>query len=149
MVLREPVANYETGFEYIWHEIPVLITFESNWRDAKAMLMEIAREKVGGLSDGAEAQIRRAAMKYMIYFKELAPTVYTTVRESGVMLTVRYIVKPRYRRDSEQEVWETILTEFAKRDDINLAYPTTRFYTESRVAGQAPIPVIPPESAGT
>ena len=128
MVLREPLANYETGFEYIWHEIPVLITFESNWEKAKDILEAIASDKTVHLSDGAEAQIRRAAMRYLIYFSKLTPIVYTSVRDSGVLLTIRYIVRPRNRRGSEQEVWEAILREFAKHDDIHLAYPTTRFY---------------------
>ena len=68
-------------------------------------------------------------MRYLIYFKHLTPTVYTSVRDNGVLLTIRYIVKPRSRRDSEQAIWEAVLTEFARHDDISLAYPTTRFYT--------------------
>ena len=128
-VLREPLANYETGFEYIWHEIPVLITFESDWEKAKEILTRIAVEKTEHLSEGAQEQIRRAAMKYLIFFRQLTPIVYTSVRDCGVLLTIRYIVKPRQRRGSEQEVWETILRAFAQHDDIDFAYPTTRFYT--------------------
>lgn len=127
-VLKENLSNYHTGFDYIWHEIPVLITFESNWKKAKEILSQIVDEKAEHLSVGAEEEIRRAAMKYMVYFKKLTPIVYTTVKDSGVMLTIRYILKPRNRRGSEQEIWELILEEFAKHDDINLAYPTTRFY---------------------
>jgi small-conductance mechanosensitive channel len=127
-VLREPLVNYETGFEYIWHEIPVLITFESNWEKAKELLLNIANEKTENLSEDAERQIKRAAQKYLIFYSKLTPTVYTTVRDSGVLLTIRYITKPRQRRGSEQAVWEAILREFAGHDDIELAYPTTRFY---------------------
>lgn len=127
--LREATANYETGFEYIWHEIPVLITFESDWQKAKNILLEITKEKAEHLSTGAAEQIRRAAMKYLIHFDKLTPIVYTSVRDSGVLLTIRYIVKPRRRRNSEQEIWEAILTVFNQEEDINLAYPTTRFYT--------------------
>ncbi len=128
-VLREPICNYETGFEYIWHEIPVLITFESNWQKAKQILIDIVNAKAGHLSEGAQKQIRRAAMRYLIYFEHLTPIVYTTVKESGVLLTMRYIVKPRERRGSEQSVWEAVLSAFAEHDDISLAYPTTRFYS--------------------
>lgn len=127
-VLVDTLANYEIGFEYIWHEIPVLITFESNWEKAKRILAGIAQEKAEPLSQGAEAQIKKAAMKYLIYFSRLTPIVYTTVRDSGVLLTIRYIVKPRHRRSSEESIWEAVLLEFAKHDDIDLAYPTTRFY---------------------
>ena len=127
-VLRETLCNYETGFRYIWHEIPVLITFESNWEQAKEILTKIAQEKTEHLSQGAESEIRRAAGKYLIHTGKLSPIVYTTVRDSGVLLTMRYIVKPRLRRGSEQDVWEEILRAFAKESDIELAYPTTRFF---------------------
>ena len=127
-VLRESLANFETGFEYIWHEIPVLITFESDWEKAKRVLNEIALKETEHLSEGAEAQIRRAAMRYLVYFRKLTPYVYTTVKDSGVLLSIRYIVKPRNRRGSEEVVWEAILRAFAKHDDIELAYPTRRFY---------------------
>jgi small-conductance mechanosensitive channel len=138
---REPMANYEIGFEYIWHEIPVLVTFESNWEKAKQILADIAKVKAEPLSQGAEAQIKRAAMKYLIYFNRLSPIVYTSVKESGIMLSMRYIVKPRQRRTSNQDVWEAILREFAKHDDISLAYPTTRFYARSEKAEGDKLPV--------
>ncbi len=138
---REPMANYEIGFEYIWHEIPVLVTFESNWEKAKQILADIAKVKAEPLSQGAEAQIKRAAMKYLIYFNRLSPIVYTSVKESGIMLSMRYIVKPRQRRTSNQDVWEAILREFAKHDDISLAYPTTRFYAKSEKTPGDKLPV--------
>jgi small-conductance mechanosensitive channel len=107
----------------------VLITFESDWRKAKRLLATIAAEKAEHLSQGAEAQIRRAAMRYLIFFRNLTPIVYTSVRESGVLLTLRYIVKPRERRRSEEVIWEAILDAFGEHADLALAYPTTRFYS--------------------
>ncbi len=127
-VMRDNLANFSTGFDYIWHEIPVLITFESNWKKAKELLLGIVNEKVEHLSADAEAQVRTAAMRYLIFFSKMTPTVYTSVRDSGVLLTIRYIVKPRTKRGSEQEIWEAILDSFAEHPDIDLAYPTTRFY---------------------
>ncbi len=127
-VLREPLANSHIGFEYIWNEIPVLITFESDWKKAKTMLEDIAREKTISLSEGAQQQIRRAAEKYLIFYDKLTPAVYTTVKDSGVLLTVRYLVDPRKRRASDQQVWEAILDAFAKEPDVELAYPTIRYH---------------------
>ena len=46
-VLSEVLANYSRGFQYIWNEVPVLITFESDWRKAKAILHEIADRQSG------------------------------------------------------------------------------------------------------
>ena len=128
---REPLANYTTGFEYIWHEIPVVVTFESDWEKAKGILKEISETAVELPSKEFESQIRRASMKYLIYFKHLTPIVYTSVVDHGVRLTMRFIVKPRQRRGSDEAVWEAILRAFAQHDDIDLAYPTTRFYAQS------------------
>ena len=130
-VLRETLANYQIGFEYIWHEIPVLITFESDWKKAKRLLQKIANDNVENLLKGAQEQIRRAAEKYFIFYGALTPIVYTTVKDSGVLLTMRYLVNPRQRRSSEQQIWESTLDAFDEEDDIELAYPTTRFYTVS------------------
>lgn len=130
-VLRDPLANYSIGFEYIWHEIPVLITFESNWQKTKEILDKIVNEKALYLTDDAEKQVRKAAEKYLVFYGKLSPIVYTTVRDSGVLLTMRFLVNPRQRRKIEQDIWETILIEFQQNTDIDLAYPTTRFYTQN------------------
>ncbi|MFT5239705.1 MAG: small-conductance mechanosensitive channel [Candidatus Promineifilaceae bacterium] len=127
-VLREPLANYSTGFDFIWNEIPVLLTFESDWRKAKKMLIQIAGEKAEHLTGDAEEQTRRAAMQYLIFFSKLTPVVYTAVRDSGVLLTIRYLVRPKRRRGSEELFWEAILDAFDQHADIDFAYPTTRYY---------------------
>lgn len=137
LVLRSPLSNYHIGFEYIWNEIPVLITFESNWKKAKELLHKIARENAEYLSQDAQSQIRKAAQKYLIVAGKLTPTVYTSVKDSGVMLTIRYLVDPRQRRGTEQKMWEDILDAFALEKDIDLAYPTTRFYSLKESAPQS------------
>jgi small-conductance mechanosensitive channel len=122
------VANFSKGFEYIWNEIAVLVTFESDWEKAKAILAEIANKHGEDLSTAAEEKLRQAARKFMIFYTKLTPTVYTSVRDCGVLLTIRYLCDPRRRRSTEQAIWEEILHAFAENDDIDFAYPTQRFY---------------------
>ena len=128
LVLKHPTANSHVGFEYIWNEIPVLITFESNWKKAKEIMLAIALEQAESLSQGAQNQIRRAARKYLIVAGKLTPIVYTSVKDSGIMLTIRYLVNPRMRRGTEQKIWEHILSDFEKEKNIELAYPTIRYF---------------------
>jgi small-conductance mechanosensitive channel len=149
-VLREPIANFTRGFDYIWTEVPVLVTFESNWRKAKQILTDLARRHCEHLSPDAEAQIRRAAEQYLIHFAKLTPRVYTSVRDSGVLLTLRYIDKPRNRRNTEETLWEGILEAFAACDDIDFAYPTARQFRNPQegkpatggpvISGASPLP---------
>ena len=130
MVLKHPTANSHVGFEYIWNEVPILITFESDWKKAKQIMIDILQEKTESLSQGAQNQIRRAARKYLIVAGKLTPTIYTSVKDSGIMLTMRYLVNPRMRRGTEQKIWEEILDAFEKEDKIELAYPTVRYFTQ-------------------
>jgi len=127
-VFLEAQSNYSTGFEYIWHEIPVLVTFESNWKLTKTILQKIVNNHAEHLSESAGKEIFEASKNYMIYYKNLNPIVYTKVKDSGVQFTMRYLCNPRKRRGSENEIWEEVLTQFEKHNDIDLAYPTTRFY---------------------
>ena len=128
LVIKNPLANYSQGFTYIWHEIPVLVTFESNWEKAKQILQDIANQQSEHLSKEAEKRVKQAAKKFMIFYTKLTPIVWTSVEDCGVLLTIRYLTDPRKRRGTEQAIWEDILRQFAKNDDIDFAYPTTRFY---------------------
>ena len=127
-VFTAELANYSKGFQYIWNEIPVMVTFESNWREAKVILLEIAQKYTEDLTEEAEKRVLEASKRFMIFYNKLSPTVYTSVSASGVLLTIRYLCEPRRRRGTEETIWEEILTAFAERDDIDFAYPTQRFY---------------------
>lgn len=142
-IFSEALANYSGAFEYIWNEIPVMVTFESNWKKAKDILGEIAEQRALSFSKEAEEQIKAAARKFMIFYTYLAPKVYTRVADSGVVLTIRYLCDPRRRRGSSDEIWEDILEKFAECEDIDFAYPTTRFYdnpVEGKPQARAPLP---------
>jgi len=128
LLLTQPLANYSQGFQYVWHEIPVLITFESDWKRAKEILGEIASRHAERFSKLAEERIKEASKRFLIFYPTLTPTVYTTVRDSGVLLTIRYLCRARNRRGSEQAMWESVLEAFALEPEIDFAYPTTRFY---------------------
>jgi len=121
-------ANYTEGFEYIWNEIPVLLTFESDWKKAKTILEEILNKNTIHFSEEAEKQIKRTARKFLIFYNKLSPIVYTTVKDSGVLLTMRFLCEVRKRRGVDMVIWEAVLNEFAKHDNIDFAYPTQRFY---------------------
>mgnify|MGYP000518504078 CR=1 FL=1 len=131
MVLRLPVANYSGDFQYIWNEIPVTITFESDWRKAKDLLNDIAQRNGSSALDSARRQLRSASNRLVINYPTLTPIVYTSVIDHGVMLTIRYLSKPQRRRSTEQAIWEDILDAFAESPEISLAYPTTRFYSRA------------------
>jgi small-conductance mechanosensitive channel len=127
-VFKHPVANYAEAFGYIWNEIQVVITFESDWRRAKEALEDIVGENAEELEPQVRKQIAAAAEELHIQFTKVTPVVWTDVLDQGVSLTLRYLCKPRDRRSSTSAMWERILDRFAAMPDVDLAYPTTRFF---------------------
>jgi len=132
-VFTDPVINYNSRqFRFIWHEIPVLITFESDWKTTKSLLLDIAKKRCSEVVEEAQRQLRLASREFMIHYNVLTPTVYTDVQDSGVRLTLRYLTDPRKRRGMQETIWEDILSAFKEYDNIDLAYPTTRMYQNWR-----------------
>lgn len=127
-IFSKSLANYTSDFEFIWNELKVLVTFESDWQKAKKLLQTIADEHLDEFVTDAQKQIKKAAKSYLIQFRYLTPIVYTDVRDSGINLSIRYLTNPRKRRGTAQSLWEDILTRFAEHDDIDFAYPTVRYF---------------------
>lgn len=144
-IFSEPVANYDKGFKYIWNEVPVLVTFDSNWKRAKEILLRITMRHAEHLTAQAERELLAASQRYLISYKKLTPIVYTKVVPTGIQLTIRYLIEPRKRRGTEHAIWEDVLSEFAKTDDIELAFMTTREEKAAalRAAAQSIIPSEP------
>jgi len=129
-VFTKPVTNYSDGFNFIWEELNVLITFESDWNKTKEILQHILDYKTKPWSEDAINQIKKRDKDFLIFNTTTKPTLFLNVEASGVNFTMRYMVNPRKRRWCQQIVWEEVLTEFANNKDIELAYPTTRFYAK-------------------
>jgi small-conductance mechanosensitive channel len=135
LVLSESFANYTSEFEFIWNEIEVVFTFESDWKKAKHLLEEITNNHLMDYVNDAEQQIKRASKSYLIHYRNLTPIVYTDVVGDGIKMTIRHLSNPRRRRGINQMIWEDILEAIAKEDAIDFAYKTVRIY-QNQIEGK-------------
>jgi small-conductance mechanosensitive channel len=126
IVFSQKLANYTEGFSHIWEDLPVLITFESDYELAEQIIRRILSEKAPDVEATAGAKIRQTARTYQIRVGTLTPTVYLSVRDSGVLLTARYLVETRSRRGVSEAIWRAILESFSGEVNIDFAYPTYR-----------------------
>lgn len=150
-VFTEPLANFTVEFPYLWHEIPVLLTFESDWRKGKRILEEVVEKVAGELVEEAQRAVRRASRKFLIHYRHVTPIVYTSVEDSGVLLTLRFLCPVRSRRGVSQGIWEAILDAFHGEPDIDFAYPTQRIFhnpTEGKEEARAALSAWLPEEDG-
>jgi small-conductance mechanosensitive channel len=128
IVFNTPQFNATDAFPYVFSELPITLTFESDWRKAKEAFAEIGRRH--GV---ASSELHHALhSRYALGAVDAAPVVYTSVANDGVVLTVRVLCAVRGVRASEERIWEDILQAVASWDDVDFAYPTTRFYDNRR-----------------
>ncbi len=125
-VFTESVANYTQSFPYIWNEIPVMVTFESDWESAVEMLERIARRHSVLVRGEDEEFIRDNARHMLLYFTGMEPAVYVRVESDGVLLTMRYLCEPKRRRNTENVIWRDILHEFRTHPEVDFALQTHR-----------------------
>jgi small-conductance mechanosensitive channel len=148
-VFTSKVANYTEGFAYIWHELPVLVTFESDHRQAREIVERALERHAPDVERTTGDSIRETAKSYHIRIGALTPVVYLTVRDSGVLLTARYLVGARQRRNVEQSIWTQILDEIESTVEVELAYPTIRTFFDGPVAIRSDPPApAPPHGRG-
>jgi small-conductance mechanosensitive channel len=91
-VLRGPIFNYSQGFRFVWDEIKVSLTANSDQHLAKETLLRVAKEKVAGYLAEAETSWKRVADNYRLENPPLEPTVSLVVSGGALEFTLSYIV---------------------------------------------------------
>jgi small-conductance mechanosensitive channel len=114
------VSNANKGFKYIWNEINVRITLESDFDKAKEMLLSIANKHALHIVGEVKEELIEASKKYMLQYNNLTPIVYTHVKEGHIHLTMRYLCEVRQARITENEIWSDILHITKEHDEVVL-----------------------------
>lgn len=114
------ITNANKGFEYIWNEIEVRLTLDSDWEEAKKMLGEIINRHAQHMTKEAEDKLYEASKKYMLYYNNLTPIVFLNVKPGFILLNVRYLCEPRQARVTENDIWKEILVAAKENDHITL-----------------------------
>ncbi|MHC4873316.1 MAG: mechanosensitive ion channel family protein [Planctomycetota bacterium] len=125
---RQPALNYTKGFPFIWNELSTVVTFESDWQEAKKIMLDQAMEESDKIESEINRQISDMQNQYAIHYDNFTPIVYTSIADHGVQLTLRYLSPARKRRSTEHRISESILDAFISHKSIDFAYPTTRIY---------------------
>lgn len=135
MVFKEAIYNETQVWPFIWHEIPVVVTFESDWERAKQLINQILNEEVEDIVTSADKYRKEHQKNHMlIRHGHITPIVYTNVEASGIELTMRFLCEPRMRRNRTEAIWEAILRQLHHESQIHLAYPTNRMITSKPLA---------------
>ncbi|WMJ79143.1 mechanosensitive ion channel [Clostridium sp. MB40-C1] len=119
-LISTDVINETNTFPYTWNELDIVLTNNSNWEKAKHLIMNIAKKELGDIEVEAKESLEIASKTHPIYYPNLSHTVYTSIDEGKIILTLRFICRSRNFRNLEHDIIENILIEFKKHEDIKL-----------------------------
>jgi small-conductance mechanosensitive channel len=126
--LNKNVIASATVNPLVWQEIQILVTFESDWKRAREIMQEVAKELYDEIVPDLKAGFAKLEQEFAFRLGSTAPIVYTEIADSGVLLTLRNLTLVRRRRSMTDRISGEILDRFAAEPSIDFAYPTYRIY---------------------
>ena len=113
-IFKEPLFNYSRHLEYVWDEIALPITYESDWQTAIGILLEAVTTQPAyqELLPRAVEQRRRARREFVIKITSLDPRVFVKLTDNWIELGLIYPVGNELRRAFRSTVSQEILRKF-------------------------------------
>ena len=123
-VFSDPVFNYTQHWSYLWDEITIPVTYDSDWRRAQDIMLDHAEEYTAHLQEQAQAELRELTRRYPIHEETVAPQLYVLMTDNWIEITLRYVVEARERRRVTGELHRELLQHFQEEPKITVASAT-------------------------
>lgn len=123
-VLYNPVNNHTKDHNFVWDEVKIPITYDSNWKKAITIFSKEAKRETEEISEKADKQIRRLRRKYYFIQRPTKPIVYVFTTDNWIELTVRYTVEAKSKSDFRDRIMRRILNKVQEEKDIKISSQT-------------------------
>jgi small conductance mechanosensitive channel len=129
-IFRSNIINYSRDFPYVWDEVTLGVSNESDLGYTIQVLREIADEVVGPMMREPAVQYRRLLERQRLaYGVEDKPQIYLSLTDAFTNVIVRYLVPVHERRRWSTELIVALSTGLARPDHagrIVAGYPRAR-----------------------
>ena len=107
ILFSQTITNYTFEVEYIMSEVPVRITFQSDWEAAEEILVGAAKQVTANTIEitGEEPYIRAELF------------------DAGVLMRLRYRTTPEDYAKDVNDIVKIIYKEFSENDKVEFCYP--------------------------
>ncbi|PKL64881.1 MAG: mechanosensitive ion channel protein MscS [Methanomicrobiales archaeon HGW-Methanomicrobiales-3] len=124
LVINHPLYNYTRDHSFVWDEISIPLTYDSDWRRAKDLILGIVVGETAAMTVQADAEIERIGETYYLPKKVVEPSAYITLTDNWITLDIRYVADARTRRVLRSRLNELALAAIEKEDQITIASTT-------------------------
>jgi small-conductance mechanosensitive channel len=110
--------------EFIWDEVNILLTFDSDFELAETICNNILKDIIG-INDQKkeiEDKFRGLSENYWLKIGITTPIVYTNLQKDGILLSLRFLTRVIEKRDLRSKISKRILKEFKITPGIDILY---------------------------
>lgn len=124
LVITHPLYNFTRDHSFVWDEISLPLTYDSDWRLARDLVLGIVVKETLAMTMQADAEIERIGEKYYLPKKVVEPSAYIMLTDNWITLDVRYVTDARSRRILRSRLNELILAAIEAEDRISISSTT-------------------------
>jgi small-conductance mechanosensitive channel len=108
-IFDTPVYNYTSRFPYIWEEMRIPISYNSDRMRAEQIIVEAARRHTERMAELGEDALTDLERRYMIKRADLDPRLYYRLTDNWCEMTVRFIVDAHKVREVKDRMSRDII----------------------------------------
>jgi small-conductance mechanosensitive channel len=108
-IFDEPIYNYSRDFPFLWEEIALPISYNSDRSRAEEILLDVARRHSVQLGDLSQEALVEMGRRYFMEKVSTEPRVYWRITDNWVELTVRFVTREHGARDVKDRMSRDIL----------------------------------------
>ncbi len=123
-VLSSTINNYTKDNNFIWDELEIPLTYDSDWREAMTKIRRIVAEETSTMAAQAEGEILKLKEKYYLTIRAVEPAIYLTLTDNWITFHIRYITDVRQRRQVRSTIGQLLLDEIERSEKLRLASAT-------------------------
>lgn len=129
LVINHPLYNYTRDHSFVWDEISIPLTYDSDWRRAKDLILAIVIKETAAMTVQADAEIERIGETFYLPKKVVEPSAYITLTDNWITLDIRYVAEARSRRVLRSRLNELALAAIEEEGQITIASTTVTVTT--------------------
>jgi small-conductance mechanosensitive channel len=123
-VINHTIENYTKDHSFIWDEVFIPITYDSDWRHAITLLTGIMEEETKTIVEQADKEIKKLGEKYYLARKVTTPAVYMNITDNWIALDARYVTDARNRRTIKNRITQRIMEAIETSGTIRISSTT-------------------------
>jgi hypothetical protein len=118
------VYNFTQHWGYLWDEITLPISYESDWQRAAELMLEHGQTYTAELQADAEAKLNRMIDRYPLKDTKVEPTLYLAMTDNWIEMTLRFVVDAQERRRVKDQLHRDLLQHIQSEENITVASTT-------------------------